>query len=206
MIVGWTQITLTDYEATISKTYALSKNYSGTNMYIGIRGKDIANNVGYWDFNPYPFRIKDITVPVVSISYPKTSGIYYQGASENVTWSMTDNNQACMPTYYVWLSTDGGTTYPILLASGNDKEQGTNSIKPWLIPNVASTNCKIKVVVNDCEDPFNTANATTGAFTIKTGVSPTVTISAPAGGESLTVAIRLRWDGHLQTHPTPART
>jgi hypothetical protein len=194
LISGWTQITLSGSTASISKAWTISKNYRGSNMKIGIRGKDIVGNVGAWAFSTYVFRLKDITVPVVSISYPKASGIYYQGASENVTWSMTDNDANCSPTYYVWLSTDGGTTYSYLIGSGSH-EQGTNAINPWVIPGVASTNCKIKVIVNDCEDPANSATALSGVFTIKTGVTPTVTISVPAGGESVTVgnAFALGW-------------
>jgi subtilisin-like proprotein convertase family protein len=79
------------------------------------------------------------------VNYPTATGITWTGAtSQTVTWSVANTNVAPVACDLVdiLLSTDGGLTYPIVLASDvpNDGSQ------PITVPNLPSTTCRVMVI------------------------------------------------------------
>jgi hypothetical protein len=92
----------------------------------------------------------DLTVTVSSASgpflmtAPNTSGISWQvGSSQTVTWNVAGTTGAPVncSAVDIFLSTDGGFTYPVTIVSGVPNN-GTATIT---VPNNVSNNCRIKV-------------------------------------------------------------
>lgn len=78
-----------------------------------------------------------------AVTAPNTAVTWQVGTNQTVTWNVagtTTNNVNC-PTVDIYLSTDGGNTYPILLAT-NVPNDGTETV---LIPNNAGTTNRIMV-------------------------------------------------------------
>jgi hypothetical protein len=183
---GWQSGTVTNGTLPISYSWHVENNVSGTNYYIGIQGKDSVGTTGAWAFSQYAFRIMDVVKPTATILWPTSSVCHYSGASDNVTWTMTDNVPGNL-TYSLWLSTNGGSTWTYLIAASN-APQGTASVLPWLIPGgISSTNCVITENVSDNENPANVQTIRSGTFSIVTGVQPTSTMTLPIGGENWAV-------------------
>ena len=92
----------------------------------------------------------DITVNTVGtagpfvVNYPNASGITWTGFStETVTWNVSNTNLTPIncANVDIYLSTDGGETYPTLVADDVPND-GSHSIS---VPNIESTTCRIMV-------------------------------------------------------------
>ena len=183
---GWQSGTVTNGSCPISYSWHVENNVSGSSFYIGIQGKDSVGTTGNWAFSQYPFRILDVVKPTVTIQWPSSGSVHYAGAADNVTWTMTDNVPGNL-TYNLWLSINGGSTFPYLIAASNHA-QGTWWVLPWQIPGgISSTNCVITENVSDNENPANVQTVRSNNFSIVSAVQPTATISAPIGGENWAV-------------------
>ena len=82
------------------------------------------------------------------VTSPNTSGIIWSaGASETITWDVANTTAAPVSCANVdiLLSTDGGNTYPITLASGVPND-GSQTIT---VPNNPSTTVRVKVICSD---------------------------------------------------------
>ncbi len=123
------------------------------------------------------------------ITSPNTTGITYPGgSSQTVTWDVSGSNVAPVNTANVriLLSTDGGTTFPHVLASSTAND-GTEDVQ---IPATATTQARIMIEAEgNIFFDINNRN-----FTI-TGdsVAPTATATAPdittAGGSTQTISV-----------------
>jgi len=125
--------------------------------------------------------IVDNTAPTVIISYP-TGGecVLGGGTADNVTWYDNDFYSTTLD-YAVYLSTNGGATYPTLLTSGSATKGNHSQGVTW--PGVTSLYglCKVRVDVTD--DAGNSCNTTsTSLFTIDND-DPVVNLTSPTGGE-----------------------
>lgn len=79
------------------------------------------------------------------VNYPSATGITWTGATnETVTWSVanTDVSPVNCTSVNILLSTDGGLTYPITLASGVAND-GSEVIA---VPNIATTTARVMVI------------------------------------------------------------
>lgn len=96
----------------------------------------------------------DLTVNTVGtagpfvVSYPNASGITWTGfSSQTVTWDVSNTNLSPIncTSVDIFLSTDGGETYPTLLADDviNDGSQAI------AVPNIESTTCRIMVMAQN---------------------------------------------------------
>jgi subtilisin-like proprotein convertase family protein len=132
---------------------------------------------------------EDITVTTVAtagpfiVNYPTATGISWAGASsQTVTWSVANTNVAPVACGFVdiLLSTDGGLTYPTVLAT-NVPNDGSQVIT---VPNTPSTTCRIMVICSngtffDISNNNFTITASTFDYTLT--VSPTtVSVCQPS--------------------------
>ena len=125
------------------------------------------------------------------VTAPNTAVVWSVGVSQNVTWNVagTDLSPINCSSVDITLSTDGGTTYPITLASGvaNSGSQSVN------VPAAPTTSARVKV---QCAGNifFDISNAN---FTIDgtSGAPPTVTITAPANGSSSEIGTSVSFAG-----------
>jgi subtilisin-like proprotein convertase family protein len=132
---------------------------------------------------------EDITVTTVStagpfiVNYPTATGISWAGASsQTVTWSVANTNVAPVACGFVdiLLSTNGGLTYPTVLAT-NVPNDGSQVIT---VPNTPSTTCRIMVICSngtffDISNNNFTITASTFDYTL-TVTPSTVSVCQPS--------------------------
>lgn len=77
------------------------------------------------------------------VSYPNNADVWAIGDTVTVTWAVSATNAEPINCTHVdvYLSTDGGYTYPYLLA-GNQLNDGAAKV---VVPNVLSTDCRVKI-------------------------------------------------------------
>jgi subtilisin-like proprotein convertase family protein len=123
---------------------------------------------------------ENVTVSVVAtagpfvVNYPSATGISWPGSSnQTVTWSVANTNLAPISasTVNIYLSTDGGQSYPTLLLAGTPND-GSESIS---VPNTVTTTARIMVISSagtffDISD--NNFSITASTFDYVLGASP----------------------------------
>jgi immune inhibitor A len=81
--------------------------------------------------------------PTVSVTYPNGGESFEDGQQATVGWVAFDD--IAVDSISIYLSTDGGASFPYLLASGEPND----SAFTWDIEGVSSPTCRIKVVAFD---------------------------------------------------------
>jgi len=124
----------------------------------------------------------DNQAPTATLTAPNGGEFWAVGSSQTITWSATDNvGVANVDLEY---STDGGATYPNVIATG---VANTGSFA-WTVPGPPTSTARVRVTAHDtgCSSASDASDAN---FTIG---QPTITASAGAGGSispSGTVAV-----------------
>jgi|GEM_PF-1399290 hypothetical protein len=187
---GWQTAVNGTYGTWSGNTFAINYPWTvpstimSSNCYIGIQGKDSMGNVGNWAFSANAFRIFDNIKPTVTILWPTSGSVHYAGfASDNVTWTQTDNIPNKNLNATIWLSLDGGNTIYTYIAA-IPQPQGT-AYTTWSVPVLtsSSTNCVITENISDTENPANITTVRSGTFSIVAPQVPTVSsITSPACG------------------------
>ena len=118
----------------------------------------------------------DTTPPDVTVNAPNGGEAWGIGTTQNVTWTATDNIGVTSVTLVV--SRDGGVTFPDTLATG-EANDGTYA---WLVAAPVSATARVKVIAYDAA--ANSGSDVSDAnFSIADTTPPSVTASAPNGGE-----------------------
>ncbi|MCC7508454.1 MAG: hypothetical protein IT464_03650 [Planctomycetes bacterium] len=122
----------------------------------------------------------DFTIanPSITVTAPNGGENWSVGGNQNVTWTSV----GVPGTVDIHLSTDGGGSFPISLAAATAND-GTQSI---VVPNNPSVQCRVRVRDTATGLILDTSNAN---FTITT--APTITVTAPNGGENISVGANL---------------
>lgn len=135
----------------------------------------------------------DTQAPMVTFLSPRGNEEFVAGNNLQISWTSSDN--VGVTSQDLSLSLDGGTTFPISIASGLT---GTTQSFVFPIPETLSgSQARLRLVVKD--GAGNTAQAITPAnFTIKESADstvPTVTISSPITNSSLIAgqSIQVNW-------------
>jgi hypothetical protein len=97
-----------------------------------------------------------------------SGGTLATGAATTITWS---NNGGFNRNVTIELSTDGGTTFPTVIAS-NVANSGSRA---WTVPNTPTTQARIRVREHDFVAP---SGVSAGNFTIAANTAPTFTPAA----------------------------
>lgn len=103
----------------------------------------IRDNRGGADYGEMEFFVADSAGPF-ELTYPSASvGFWTVGAVENIIWDVanTDVFPVNCASVDLYLSTDGGYTYPILLAAGRPNTGATTIT----VPNILGNNMRIKI-------------------------------------------------------------
>jgi YD repeat-containing protein len=122
------------------------------------------------DFNERGLRYhaRRAVPPAIVVTAPNGGQSYKVGTAVTITW----NSQGAVGNVKIDYSINNGSTWTAIIAStAND---GSHT---WTIPNTPSSTCRVRVSEID-GSPFDLSDA---AFTILT---PTITVTAPNGGES----------------------
>ena len=133
--------------------------------------RDLQQGGGGVDYDSYNIQVTDAAGPFL-VQEPNTAVTWIVGASTTVTWQVanTDIAPVSCNNVNILLSTDGGYTFPIILAS-NVPNNGSASIT---VPNNVGTTNRVKIAAAD-NIFFDISNVN---FTIEEPVNPTFTISA----------------------------
>lgn len=131
----------------------------------------------------------DLIPPEVTVIKPNGGEIFYWFTEDTIKWVATDN--AGVTSVDLLYSTNGGSTYPNTIATG----EANDGVYIWSIPFKNSTNAKVKVIAHDRGG--NSANDTSdNVFTITPDtVPPQVTVVRPNGGEIFYIGTKdtIRW-------------
>lgn len=103
----------------------------------------IRDNRGGSDYDEIQFQVADSAGPF-QVLYPNSGvGFWTVGTIENITWDVANSDQFPVNcgAVDIYLSTDGGYSYPFLLATGRPNT-GATAIT---VPNVTGNNMRIKI-------------------------------------------------------------
>ena len=127
---------------------------------------DITSSIGGTAATIYVDRL----APTVALSAPNGGEIWAVGSSHDIIWT------GDAVSYDLAYSTDGGGTYPNVIATGL-----TGSPYPWTVPGPASATVRVRVTGHD--DHENTASAASNAnFAITSITSHTITVTRTGNG------------------------
>jgi agmatine deiminase len=97
--------------------------------------------------------------PLVSISSPDGDEFWTVGQQYDITWNALDDGT--ITGIDILLSTDGGFTFPITVATG----EADDGVYEWTVPNVNSEYCRIKVLAHD-DEGYTGEDVSAANFTI----------------------------------------
>jgi hypothetical protein len=93
-------------------------------------GADVSDDV---------FSIVDGEAPSVTVLSPNGGEVWFGGTMYPVKWTAQDN--IGIDSLNIWLSFDGGASYPYLIAHIN----GNDSIFDWTVPDTVSNECLVRI-------------------------------------------------------------
>jgi N-acetylneuraminic acid mutarotase len=139
---------------------------------------DTSGNIG--SLTSDYFSIGDGTSPNVNLTSPNGGEVWVAGSQHNITWSATDN--VAVTSIDIYYSTDGGSTYPYTIATG-EANDGTYL---WTIPNTQSETCKVKVIAYDAADNHSECTSDADFEILRENDQPTAPVIDVAPGLPLT--------------------
>ena len=144
------------------------------------------NDISKFDINNSNFIISP-TITLTSLTY---GGVYTTGNTVDITW-----NDTLTSNYYdISYSTDGGLNFTEIIAN----HYTLISSYSWVIPNITSTNCIIKIVDsnNDCKSDISN-----NIFNIS-NYSPSIEVTYPNGYESFSGCqdVQIQWTDTLSSN------
>jgi hypothetical protein len=167
----WTDIVVSDHKFKPAAISGLATGYQGD--YISITAGN-GKIFPYWCDNSsgsYQAWTATLTTgPTITVSAPNGGETWGVGSSQTITWTSTN----VLGNVNIDLSTNGGTTFPIAVAT-NTVNDGS---EVWTVTGPATTQARIRVTSVMDATIRDSSNAN---FTI---IQPTVTVTSPNGGES----------------------
>ncbi len=145
------------------------------NMDFRVVVRDNATGGGGVNWDDMNIQVVSVGATGFSVTSQNSGGSWTGNSSQAVTWDVAGTTASPINAVNVdvWLSTDGGFTYPTLLL-GATPNDGTQSIT---VPNISTNQARIKVkATGNIFFDINNAN-----ITITPVTTPTVNIAGPAG-------------------------
>lgn len=152
--------------------------YTPSSMTFRLTARDGVATGGGTDYKQVTLTLNKTIGPFL-VTSPNTAVSYAGGSTQTVTWSNTTSSLSA--NVKISLSTDGGLTYPTVIAASTPND-GTQAVT---IPNVASTTARIKVeAVENYFFDISNANFTIVQTLVNT-VQPVIS-GNPTPGQVLT--------------------
>lgn len=111
----------------------------------------------------------------ITVTSPNGGEEWEMGSSHDITWTSTGTVGSVKLEY----TTDNGSTWTLF-----DAVAKNDGVRPWVVPDEPSPNCKIRITSVDNESILDTSNTT---FTIVDSGPSTLTLTSPNGGETWSV-------------------
>lgn len=133
----------------------------------------------------------DTQAPTVEVTAPAGNETLEGGSLFTINWTSSDNFSVSK--HDLQLSTDGGQTFALTIASGL---AGNARSFNWTVPNIDVPQAVVRV--NALDGSNNTGSDSSNVFAIRASTDrtpPTVTITTPKGGEELLAGsgLTLEW-------------
>jgi len=123
--------------------------------------------------------LTDVEPPTVTVVDPNGGEALTGGQPYDIEWTSSDNVGVVSTT--ILLSTDGGGSYPTMVASGS-----LTSPYSWDVPNEDQASCRIKVTCVDAATNEGSDESDANfAIVWQDYEAPTVTVVDPNGGEAI---------------------
>lgn len=122
----------------------------------------------------------DAVLPTATVIKPNGGEIFYAGTQDTIRWTASDN--LGVTSISIYYSTDGGSSFPHTVATG----EADDGVFLWTIPATLSNNCKVKVVAYDAAANEG-VDVSDAVFTIT--MTPYVSALSPLGVLALAVAL-----------------
>ena len=123
--------------------------------------------------NETPFSIIDNTPPTVVISTPVELGTL---DTTEIIWTATDNSG--LRSHHIYFSYDNCNNFSFV-----DSVDGSENIYNWIVPNIVSDECRIKIISFDLVNLSD--SDTSDIFSIVDGICPQISILSPTEGFSI---------------------
>ncbi|MBI3949103.1 MAG: PKD domain-containing protein [Acidobacteria bacterium] len=172
--------------STQSFNWSVSTTLSTTTARIRVIARDGAGNVGQGDSGP--FTVRDTQPPTVTIQAPVPGQVIAAGSTFLIRWISTDN--VGVVSQDILFSSDG-INFNSTIASGLSASATQFN---WSVPtSFITTSGRIRIIARDAAG--NAGQGEVGPITIRDAQPPTVTIQAPAGGETIPAGstFLIRW-------------
>jgi len=128
------------------------------------------------DVSDADFQVYDTEAPSVTVLSPNGFEWFEMNQEAQIQWQATDDG--VVDSVSIFLSTDGGASYPYTVATGEPND----GVFSWTVPETPSDLCRIQVVAYD-GGLNGGADESDFFFTIADLEPPSVTVISPAGGE-----------------------
>ncbi|MEQ1828370.1 MAG: zinc-dependent metalloprotease family protein [Pirellula sp.] len=183
----------------INNSTSIGEKLPTTNRTLRFRATVRDNRSGGGGVNTDDMQISVIDTGIgFSVTTPNTPLNWVSSFTQTITWEVANTTAAPIntDTVNIFLSTDGGQTFPILLAS-NTANDGTHDIT---VPDIATANARVKIASSNSIF-FDISNSD---FTITGGVNTAPTVSnlsnrlLTMGGATGAIPITI---GDTQTDP-----
>lgn len=168
---------------------------NSSNCLVKVTAWDAAGNNAF-DLTNNPFSIvpsTDSINPTITVIRPNGGELFYSGQIDTIRWTASDN--VGVASYSISYSTNSGGSWNTVQA----RTTGNPQVYPWLVPNIVTTNCRIRVLVWD-EVQHIAIDQSDAPFSVHFPdlQGPTVDMILPDGGEvwSAGSARYIFWSSH----------
>jgi hypothetical protein len=152
---GWKSIT-TEYVTGTTYSWTVPKlTSSKKDCLIKVSGYDEYNRLISYDRSDLPFKIE-----VVRLNSPNGGTAVTPGATFRVSWT-THATRDPVAKAKVYFTKDGGTTWKLV-----DTLEGNPSYYDWMVPNVNSRHCKVRVILKNINGETIGRDSNEGVFLI----------------------------------------
>jgi len=125
------------------------------------------------------------TTPSVTVCSPNGGESWTGTSTQSITWSASDSPDAtARMTYAIYYSTDGGASYPNLVATLTNQAQCSSCTCTyyWALPNITTSQCKVKIIATDpCGNTANDASNAVFSITASSCGVDTVNVVLTSG-------------------------
>jgi hypothetical protein len=118
----------------------------------------------------------DTEDPVVTVIAPNGGEVWGYGSTYDITWSADDN--VGVTSIDILLSTDGGSSYPHTIATG----EADDGVYSWEVDVLPTATARVKVIAYDAAANSG-EDVSDGDFEIRDVYGPQVDVLVPDGGE-----------------------
>ena len=152
---GWKSITA-DYVTGATYRWGVpTPTSSKKDCLVKVNGYDEYNRLVSYDRSDQPFKIE-----VVRLTSPNGGTAVPPGGTFRISWT-THATRDRVAKAKVYFTKDGGTTWKLV-----ETLEGDPSYYDWLVPNVDSSQCKVKVILKDVNGEAIGSDSNDGVFPI----------------------------------------